>query len=76
MYNRLLTGLNQQMSPSVEVRLMILLIEGNRISMQLTTRGVSIESSEQEFSGVASTGFWTSDSFSQYSETMFRLHSR
>ena len=44
-------------------RLMTLMITGNRISMQPTTRGVGIGSSEQNFLGVASMSFWTSDSF-------------
>ena len=42
---------------------MTLMITGNRISMQPTTRGVGVGSSEQNLLGVASMSFWTSDSF-------------
>ena len=42
---------------------MTLVITGNRISMQPTTRDVGIESSEQDFLGVPSMSFRTSDSF-------------
>ena len=49
--------------PVCRERLMILVITGNRISMQPTTRGVGIGSNEQDFLGVASMSFWTSDSF-------------
>ena len=41
---------------------MTLVITGNGISMQPTTRGVGTGSSEQDFLGVASMSFWTSDS--------------